>query len=265
MTTHLVELVYKSLTSIVKPYMAAPENIQKKCSCCERPAEVFGFQGYRIINSYRQSVIHCPQCQSFFVSAPDILGVENPKKPATSQKFGMWSGVGAVINVNDLRVVLLAPPGVVKKLPAAFLDKVNVVTATTRQHMDYLFNTDLQYPLIYIREFGRKTYELIRSLRVSYSSDAIYACCDTLMTRTNETAFRINLDQAGRLRDQMRLCHQNEVNIFVRTTELLALGHLSPAEASERFRKHNVTHLVRLLPADPHQRLSLLRLLKKAQ
>lgn len=98
---------------------------------------------------------------------------------------------------------------------------------------------------------------------MSYSSDAIYACCDRLMTRTNETVLRINLDQAGTLRDQMMLCHQNEVNIFVRTTELLALGHLSPAEASERFRKHNVTHLVRLLPADPHQRLSLLHLLKK--
>lgn len=129
MKKHPVVLIYKSLTCIVAPYMTEPENIQEKCSCYERPGDAFDFQGYRIINSYRQSVIHCPQCQSFFVSAPDILGVENPKKPATSQKFGMWSSVSAVINVNDLSVVLLAPPGVVKKLPVAFLDKVNVVTA----------------------------------------------------------------------------------------------------------------------------------------
>ncbi|EBS7636903.1 hypothetical protein CDR68_24975, partial [Salmonella enterica] len=109
MNYHPVELLYKSLTSIVMPYMAEPENVQEKCSCCERPAEAFGYSGCRLLNSYKQPVTHCPQCQSFFVSAPDILGIENPKKPATSQKFGMWSGVGAVINVNDLSVVLLAP------------------------------------------------------------------------------------------------------------------------------------------------------------
>lgn len=181
MPPHPVELIYKSLTRIITPYMVEPENIQEKCSCCERPAEAFGYSGYRLLNSYKQPVTHCPQCQSFFVSAPDILGIENSRKPTTSQKFGMWSGVGAVINVNDLSVVLLAPPGVVKKLPAAFFDKVNVITATVSQQIDYLFSADLHYPLIYIHDFGRKTYELIRSLRVSNSDDAIYACCDTQM------------------------------------------------------------------------------------
>lgn len=46
----------------------------------------------------------------FFVSASDIFGIENPKKSTTSHKFGMWSGVGALITVNDLSVVLIASP-----------------------------------------------------------------------------------------------------------------------------------------------------------
>lgn len=258
-----VELVYKSLTSIVTTYMPAPENVQEKCSCCERPAKEFGYQGYRLKNCYQQPVTHCPQCQSFFVSAPEILGIENPARPTTSQKFGMWVGVGALINVHELSAILLAPPGVVNKLPAAFLDKVQVVTATTGQQINYLFEADLQYPLIYIQDFGRKTYELIRSLRVSNSSEALYACCDTLMTRTNEAIFRINLHQAKMLYEQMKNTENSQSNVFIRTTELLAYGRMSPAKASEAFIKNNVTHLVRLLPADPHQRLLLMRLLKK--
>ncbi|HDZ8013018.1 TPA: hypothetical protein RUS85_003650 [Citrobacter amalonaticus] len=207
--------------------------------------------------------MHCPQCQSYFVSAPEVLGIENPKRITTSQKFGMWPGVGALINVNDLSAILFAPPGVVKKLPVTFFDNVQVITATTAQHIDYLFHADLQYPFIYIQEFGRKTSELIRSLRVSYSGDAIYACRDTLMNRTNEAIFRMNLNQAKVLYEQMNNTDKNQNSAFIRTTELLAYGRISPANASEEFIKNNVTHLVRLLPADPHQRLALLHLVKK--
>lgn len=146
----------------------------------------------------------------------------------------------------------------VKKLPAVFFDKVNVITATTAQQTDCLFTADLQYPFIYIRAFGRKTYELIRSLRVSYNGDAVYACCDSLMTRMNEVEFRINLNLLKVLHEKMKDSDEIENRLFTRTTELLAHGCLSPAEASKLFRENNVTHLVRLLPADPHQRLSLM-------
>jgi hypothetical protein len=57
----------------------------------------------------------------------------------------------------------------------------------------------------------------------------------------------------------MKLCGKNECSVFIRTTEQLALGQLSPTYASGMFRNHNVTDLVRLLTADPHQRFSLLK------
>ncbi|MDH8543949.1 hypothetical protein QIH15_27410, partial [Klebsiella pneumoniae] len=63
----------------------------------------------------------------------------------------MWSGVGAVINVEDNSSVLLAPQGVVNKLPEHFFDHVEVITATSGQHLEYLFNTELKFPLIYIQ------------------------------------------------------------------------------------------------------------------
>ena len=83
----------------------------------------------------------------------------------------------------------------VRKLPVVFFDKVNAITATMAQQTDYIFTADLQYLFICNRVFGRKTYELIRSLRVSYSGNVVYAWCDTLMTRMNEVDFRINLNQ----------------------------------------------------------------------
>lgn len=75
MKNHPVKLIYKSLSNIVDPYMGTSESVREKCSCCERPAAEFDFQGYKFRNSYRQPVVHSPQCQSFFVSVP-----ENPKK-----------------------------------------------------------------------------------------------------------------------------------------------------------------------------------------
>ncbi|EIX9725592.1 TPA: hypothetical protein UL576_004046 [Klebsiella pneumoniae] len=263
MNHHPVELVYKALTSILAPYLTDAKPVTGSCSCCGRPASEFGFKGFEQKNSYGQMVMHCIPCQSFFTSAPDVMGVENPKKPTTGQKFGMWSGVGAIIEINTLRAVLFAPPGVVAKLPPAFFEKVNVVTATTGQHLQYLFNTNIEYPAIYVQDFGRKTYELVRSLRASYSDNAIYACCDQLMTPQNSVSFVIDLNKAKRLHEQMATYGKKEVDIFIRTVSMLAYARITPEKASDEFTKHGLVPLLRALPADPHQRLTLLRLLRK--
>ncbi|WES67632.1 hypothetical protein [Superficieibacter sp. HKU1] len=64
MKFHLIELVHKTLTSIVKPYMAEPKNVQEKFSCCERPVGEFDYRGYRLLNSYKQSVIRGAICHT---------------------------------------------------------------------------------------------------------------------------------------------------------------------------------------------------------
>lgn len=105
LTTHPIALVYKSLSSIVAPYITEPEIVKGKCSCSERPASVFGYQGYRFEKSNSQHVVHCVQYHSFFVSVPDIMDIEALSKP----KFGPWSGVGTLINVATLNAILFAP------------------------------------------------------------------------------------------------------------------------------------------------------------
>ncbi len=116
---HPVESVYSALTSILLPYMGEPVPVQRNCSCCGRAPSEFDGVGFELVNAYRERVVHCRPCQTFcFCSRADGRG--EPQKPTTGQKFGMWSGVGAVINVEDNSSVLLAPQGVVNKLPEHF-------------------------------------------------------------------------------------------------------------------------------------------------
>ncbi|MDZ0180509.1 hypothetical protein [Klebsiella quasipneumoniae] len=261
--SHPVESVYSALTSILIPYMGEPVPVQRNCSCCGRPPSAFDGVGFEMVNAYRERVVHCRPCQTFFISAPQLMGVENPKKPTTGQKFGMWSGVGTVINVADNTSVLLAPQGVVNKLPGHFFDLVEVVTATSGQHLEYLFNASLQFPLIYIQNFGVKTYELVRSLRVSLSADAIFTCADQLLTRQNEVLYRLDLKKAKALHQAIKNYSRKEIDLFIRTVTQLAYSRITPAAASNEFRKNGFLPLLQLLPTDPHQRLSILHLLKK--
>ncbi len=263
MNEHPVQIVYESLTHILSPYMDETKPVTGKCSCCHRPAEQFGSQGYVFKNSYNMMVTHCTPCQTYFTSAPELMGVENPKRPDTGQKFGMWSGVGAIIDVAKRKAILFAPPGVVVKLPPAFFEQVEVVTATSGQHLQYLFENDIAFPAIYIQNFGRKTSELIRSLRVSHSEDVIYACADDLMTPQNAVSFVIDLKKARDLHEKLQAYDKKKTDIFFRTVTLLAYSSTTPDKAFEEFKKHDLLPLVRALPADPHQRLNLVRLLRK--
>lgn len=83
------------------------------------------------------------------------------------------------------------------------------------------------------------------------------------MTRTNEITFVLNMNQAKALFEQMKMLNQSEVRAFFRTVEFLARGRISPAEASREFLKNNTTHLVGMLPPDPHQRINMIRQLQK--
>lgn len=152
--------------------------------------------------------------------------------------------MGAIINIQECSSLLLVLPGIVNKLPLLFFDKINVFTATACQQPEYLFNANLRYSLIYIQDFGRKTYELVRSLRISCNSDAVYACCDTLTTRTNEAGTIINLEKAKALHAKTKNFDKREANTFIRIVEFLAHGRISSLEASDTFKKNDMTHIL---------------------
>ncbi|MBL1874918.1 hypothetical protein ELE60_31145, partial [Klebsiella pneumoniae] len=72
--THPVDLVFQSLTHIVEPFMGESVSIPQKCSCCQRDPDEFGHAGFLMVNGYGENVAHCRSCQTFFVSAPELMG-----------------------------------------------------------------------------------------------------------------------------------------------------------------------------------------------
>ncbi|EPJ2944797.1 hypothetical protein L7U79_005380 [Klebsiella pneumoniae] len=65
------------------------------------------------------------------------------------------------------------------------------------------------------------------------------------------------------LHQEIKNYSKKEMDIFIRTVTLLAYSRITPEAASNEFKKNNLIPLLLLLPTDPHQRLSILHLLKK--
>ena len=73
----------------------------------------------------------------------------------------------------------------------------------------------------------------------------------------------LDLKKAKELHQEIKNYSKKEMDIFIRTVTLLAYSRITPEAASNEFKKNNLIPLLLLLPTDPHQRLSILHLLKK--
>lgn len=68
--------------------MGESVSIPQKCSCCQRDPDEFGHAGFLMVNGYGENVAHCRSCQTFFVSAPELMGRREPKK--THHRTEIW-------------------------------------------------------------------------------------------------------------------------------------------------------------------------------
>lgn len=263
---HPVEILYQHLTSILADALGESEHTDTACSCCLRPASAFGNIGFSGVDSYKTPIFHCPACRAMTVTDVEIMGIERSAgKNFVGQKFGMWSGVGWVHEIETGRSTLLAPPGVTAKLPPLFLEKVTVVEMTVAGHLPWIAK-NATFPLLYIESFGRKTAALIRGLTVSLSSHALYCCSDDGMDSVTRVTSTVDLDTALRLAQQLAELESSERNQFKKLVRDLSNGRITPEEATSVIKNNpSFPPLFRLLPADPHQRIKLISLTEKLQ
>ncbi|EKP0310094.1 hypothetical protein ACTG16_22420 [Aeromonas sp. 23P] len=264
---HPVQLVFEHLTKIVEPFMGDAQPSERDCSFCERSASEYGGKAYPIVDAYGMKQNLCPACYSFNVGAIDVLGVERISRGTPiSNKFGMLPGVGWVFCPATKQHHLLAPAGVTKKLPAATIKALNVVEMTEAGHLPFLLSLDWPYPLLYIRSFGIKTRNLIRGLRLSQSSDALVCCSDDGIDSTNRVLHTIDIKLALALSERLASLSKADVTLFGQIISALAHGRISPSEATSSLKGNQaVIDTIKLCPVDPHQRISLLRLVRKIQ
>jgi hypothetical protein len=254
---HPVELVYQRMTKIVSPAMPLPERVEASCSYCGCPAHAFDHMGYPGKDGYKQPITCCPACHSFSVGDVDITGIESirGKGNKVPNKFGMWPGVSAAIEVEGDRAVLLAPQGVYDKLPASFLEQIETHALPKSSRIPWVVN-NLKFPLVYIADFGKTTSGLIANLRVSISPTE-------MLCATDKTVERINAHASLEVFEQLSELSKSEVELFYTTVRGVALGTITPRKANAVWSEHpSLVPAVRALPIDPHQRLSLLSLVR---
>ncbi|MEM0550161.1 MULTISPECIES: hypothetical protein [Aeromonas] len=261
---HPVAILYQHLTSILDHVLGDSVHTDAPCTCCLRPASEFGHVGYVGQDSYKTPVSHCPACRAMNVTDVEVMGIERAAgKNFVGQKFGMFSGVGWVHEIESGRSTLLAPPGVTAKFPPSFFEKVTVVEMTVAGHLPWIAQ-NASFPLLYIESFGRKTTALMRGLTISLSSQALYCCSDDGMdsvTRVNST---VDLDAALRLTKELAELENSERNAFNKLVRDLSNGRITPKEATETIKKKAIfAPLFRLLPADPHQRIRIIAITEK--
>lgn len=267
---HPVAVVFRHLTSIVSHMLPDPVETSSNCDCCGRPAADFEFKGYQGKNGYGVSYLHCNACESFNVGDVDVLGIDknlkilpDGTKTGVSHKFGMFAGSGCIVDSAG-KVVFFAPPGSYKKLPESFLEKFEVIQCTTGGQMMHLQAMDLSYPIIYIQDFGKKTKSLITGLRYSSSKNHIVICTDDGNTSFNQEHNTVDLSNILKLVSEVSGLKRSAWKEFRRQISLLSYGGSSPEDFTKYMSKQEpqVLTIYRLLPIDPHQRISMLRLVE---
>lgn len=254
---HPVQLIYDHLTCIVAPAMPEPVAINTPCSYCNRDASEFEHLGYVGKDGYKQPITCCPACESFAIGDIDIMGVESirGKGNRVSQKFGMWPGVSAAVEVESGRAVLLPPKGVYDKLPSRFLEHVETVELPKARRIPWVVE-NMAFPLLYVADFGKTTSALIANLCISETPHELLAVSDKAVERINASAsLAVHACLEG--------VPKKDLDLFDMTVRGLALGTTTPRQANQVWKEHpELAAAARLLPVDPHQRLSLIALLR---
>ena len=255
--THPVQLLYESMTSYLTELLPEPASKSSApCSYCKQPASEFK-NHFEFRDGYKRDHLLCEACMSLTPGSIELMGVESyrgKRKVPVPQKFGMWPGVSAVIEVESGKATLLPPQGVYDKLPQKFLDTFETIPMPMAQRISWALK-NATFPILYIAEFGKTKDALINNLQVSLSPAALTCCSD-------KEKYTFNAQVAVQIIDSLSDCPPKELNLFHKTISGLASGKVTPLAAANVWKEHSELHSAAIkLPADPHERMDILRLI----
>lgn len=267
----LTKLAFKGLPHISEIEGFEKVHEEEACSICKReiskqPSE-FGTYAYIGQNSYKQDVTYCVCCAAFFQNNPEVLGIEKPKAPNTSQKFGMLAGSGVFIEQDTQRTFFFIPDKSADKLPEKTVELmselgIEVVKITQFNQLSFLSGTDLNFPALWINNFGKKTTNLVSNLKLSTSGSALQMVTDDELNSSTEAMYKIDLPLLMRFSEKY-MADKAKAKFKKALTDL-SNGSISPKKMAELLEQHpSLKELLVLLPKDPHQRIELIRLAEK--
>ncbi|MGI2030020.1 hypothetical protein [Endozoicomonas acroporae] len=231
------------------------------CYCCGRPSGEWSAPQYQMrVDSYiNVEVPICAPCNSLFHGSYKYLGIEKgtPDKPGAPGKLGMLVGCGLI--VTQKQNMLLTNPGWDKRLRVATNPLFELLQVSGKGALEYacqriLELSDDEFPLLYISDIGRKKAELVANLKLTHSKAQIRVC-------SSDSAFRINTE----LLHAIRTMQQDDKNGWKKLATFIfssCHGRIAPNdEGLHSFLSANPEALAiaRSLPADPHEKLQLLK------
>lgn len=242
------------------------------CSICSREVSEqppqYGSIAFSGKNSYKQDVTYCVCCSAFFQNNPEVLGIEKPKAPNTSQKFGMLSGSGMFIELNTDRTILFMPEKSANKLPDSTLSLlsdvygIELVKITQFNQLTYLSDLELNFPALWVNNLGKKTTSLVSNLKMSNSDSALWMITDDEVNSSSEMMYKIDLTKLVQFAKNLKACKGKAK--FKKAIIDLCNGRVTPAQVGELVQKEpEFLPLIQALPKDPHLRIEFFRLAEK--
>lgn len=268
---HPVETLYEHLTHILEHALPPFEHFDGACSCCGREAKEFNYEAYSG-KEYGVTYRHCKACELFKVTDIEVMGIERSEKvladgtkTGVGHKFGMFAGTGALIQA-DGTVTLFTPPGTYKKLPESLLSRFDVKECSEYKQIVMVAAMELAYPVLYVKNFGKKTRQLVTGLRYSLNEQSVVACTDS---GNCSTTISVNTLDLAAIREIVALAGPiplSEFKGFKTKISALSYGGINPGQFTTWMRDKGTDAMLaiyRLLPKDPHVRLSWMDLVLK--
>lgn len=267
MTKHPVQHLFDHLTHIVEHVIPKATYTNLNCNFCGRPAHEFDYKGHFDVDGYIYNYMHCTACESYNFGDSEILGVEkfNKGHPVPHQ-FGMMAGTGCVVTSSG-RTILFVPPATYAKLPPFLLQHkhIEVIKATQYKSLSLMLSMNLEYPLVYVQNFGKKTKQLIKGLRWSFSPEQLIICSDDGNDSSLEDINTINMNALKQMVDLKPKINSKLWGSFNKILGLYTRGICTPIQFTEFMSQSNCPELIefyRLLPLDPHKRQSTIKTLQ---
>lgn len=251
-----VNILHRYLTGIVGPAMGAPVSGEGVCDRCGQRVAA----GYAVKSSYKivgrdHINFNCQACRSLDVGSAAITGIERSVgAKQVANKFGMMASAGTVIETETGKTIFFAPQKIMDKFPDIFLRNIDVRPVLGLAQLQ-MIDDECAPPFLYISDFGRKTDTLIKNLKITVGLDAVFACNDTNVTEIPYAA-------AKAVHAGLKTVDNPDFALFVQTVSRLAKGEITPIDAYRAIENDDLLSAFRLLPADPHLRLTLLSVLK---
>lgn len=258
---HAIEFFYAHAGHVLRPYMeTVPGEPGDICHICQRPIDQWAEPDEKVLfSNYGNLENHCLPCHSLFEGSEELFGVERRSASGTAipMKLGMATGCGALITPEKTTLYL---NGFIDKMKQAPKPPFEMVKLSGQSAHKSVVQNPPAREFLYIGNFGRKKADLVANMALSGY--------DTLVICEESGQITLPLSASQAIINAAETVKPSFLKQIKSTLRQLYTGALEPADdrltetlVRLRDQEPKLWEALQSLPADPHQRLNILKLI----